>query len=859
MSLNLLKCSCCPSSFSSLSQLATHVRVDCTVYNSGERRNRGYQCGNCFISYVSFKQYRKHVLNNHVPEVMQLSPCLDVTGSPSHLLRTPEKSCRIAYSPLKSPRAALMIPTPPSLKEIEKYLITQLSALIAGFHENPGMTEKTVQQFVDSFVSFQQDVLYVVLNDVLQNFLSANNGCSHLAEFLDTFKILLTKSFQPLRTIYSRLQHYQCLGSYISPQKVLLGFDRRQKSLKSRPLETPVFAQFIPIRDVLAAFFALPGLMAEMDEYLAAMADSTSVRHFVHSPTWQHTLAGTPDDGSKWYPLHLFFDDFEAGNPLGGHAGTNKLGAMYMSIPSLPPRMYSKIKFIFLVMLFKSHERKHFGNNVFRKVIEELNFLREVGIDVHATPTETVRVKFSVGCILGDNLGLNQICGFVESFSAKHCCRVCSCNYQNAPLREDPASLRNLETYLEDVEQHNVQSTGVQEKCVWLGVEGFDLFVNAAPDHMHDFLEGVCPYVMFVVLKGLETHLPHFTIARLNVRIRSFHFGPESNVPPLITMSKAKIGKMSASEMRVLVIYFGLLIGDMVVPFSDDDLIVYKKGEYQWKVPIVKGKRYEGHAYYRLYLWLRKLHDMLMCEDVDAAVAATLTTHIEALLKCYLELSAPFGRDHLPPKLHFLTHYPSAMLRNGPILSLSSMRFESKHKALKKALLSVASTINTPLSASKKIQLQLNSMLLNSKLPSSNYNPGALRAVDRVSIASIIRQFNLDWEVTLKSARTITSPLSIEYKIGQILCPEVLNGLPLFIEVERILYCPSLGRAFVDGRLLFNVQFYAHYHAYEVSRTPEYAAFEIDDLLYPLPNTLTCARDGKFYVTMRNYTRLFIF
>ncbi|KAF6211003.1 hypothetical protein GE061_014116 [Apolygus lucorum] len=490
-------------------------------------------------------------------------------------------------------------------------------------------------------------------------------------------------------------------------------------------------------------------------------------------------------------------------------------------------------------------ERKIFGNSLFKKVIEELNFLSEVGIEVPASPTQTVRVKFALGCLLGDNLGLNQICGFVESFSAKHCCRICSCNYQEAPHREDPATLRDSSNYLVAVAQNDVQATGVKEKAVWLGVRGFDLFINTSPDHMHDFLEGVCPYLMALVLNGLETHLHRFTVSLLNARVRSFDFGPESNIPPALTLSRDKISKMSASEMRVLVLYFGLLIGDMVIPFTDEQLLTFKKGEYRWKVPLVKGRRYEAHAYYRLYLWLRQLHDMLLCDAIDEAFAASLSTHIEALLKCYLELSAPFNRTHLPPKLHFLTHYPTAMLRNGPILSLSSMRFESKHRALKKSLNSVATTVNIPLSASKKIQLQLNSMLLSSKLPSSSFIPGYLRPVDRESLEGIINKFQLDRMVVVKSTKTLTSPLSVEYKIGQILAPEIVDHMPLFFQIQRILYSPILDRAFAEGPLMVSVKFNEHYHAVEVRRTAVFRAYDLNSLLFPLPNTLTAARDGN--------------
>ncbi|XP_074095813.1 uncharacterized protein LOC141525289 [Cotesia typhae] len=42
-------------------------------------------------------------------------------------------------------------------------------------------------------------------------------------------------------------------------------------------------------------------------------------------------------------PLIVFYDDLETGNPLGSHAGINKLGAVYTSIATVPPTMSSRI------------------------------------------------------------------------------------------------------------------------------------------------------------------------------------------------------------------------------------------------------------------------------------------------------------------------------------------------------------------------------------------------------------------------------------------------------------------------------------------------------------------------------------
>ncbi|KAF0712771.1 SAM domain-containing protein [Aphis craccivora] len=58
-------------------------------------------------------------------------------------------------------------------------------------------------------------------------------------------------------------------------------------------------------------------------------------------------------------PIFLFFDDYEVGNPLGNHFGIHKLGTFHLS------------------------DQQKFGYNIiFKPVIDELNFLRETGIDI---------------------------------------------------------------------------------------------------------------------------------------------------------------------------------------------------------------------------------------------------------------------------------------------------------------------------------------------------------------------------------------------------------------------------------------------------------------------------------------------
>jgi len=122
------------------------------------------------------------------------------------------------------------------------------------------------------------------------------------------------------------------------------------------------------------------------------------------------------DKNQMVLPIFMFFDDYEVGNPLGSHSGIHELGAVYLTVPCIPIHRQASLNNIFLALLFHSTDRQKFGNNIiFRPLIDELNYLKETGIEVKTDKFER-NIKFELGLIVGDNLGVHSITGFVESF-----------------------------------------------------------------------------------------------------------------------------------------------------------------------------------------------------------------------------------------------------------------------------------------------------------------------------------------------------------------------------------------------------------------------------------------------------------
>lgn len=151
------------------------------------------------------------------------------------------------------------------------------------------------------------------------------------------------------------------------------------------------------------------------------------------------------------------------GNPLGSKSGVHKLGAVYMTLPTIPNPHQSSLKNIFLALLFHSSDRQKFGNNIiFRPLIDELNFLRDNGIDIEI-PMFKGNMKFELVIILGDNLGIHNITYFVESFSANYPCRIYKVRKEvmKKQCYADESLLRTVEQYNINVLEGDISNTGI--------------------------------------------------------------------------------------------------------------------------------------------------------------------------------------------------------------------------------------------------------------------------------------------------------------------------------------------------------------------------------------------------------------
>ena len=551
------------------------------------------------------------------------------------------------------------------IRAIFNSIITFILALYA----ESSYPRKIIQEFVDHMGHFIKNVFLMSLKHDILKILNQNDKISEASLLaIDTCFDKYGDVYKSVSTEYKRLEIKKKMG-YIDFEKFSLGYTFIYKIVNNEKLIVPeyMYGVYVPLRRSLKSFLEISGIFNKILLYMQQLKkESYIISNIIQSQTWKNKYANIFKNEIV-LPLYLFFDDLEVGNALGSNAGKNKFGAIYISIACLPPQIASRLSSILFCALIRSADKKNTTNKkIFSKIIDELNYLQTQGIELNINGTKKT-VKFQLVLIVGDNLGLNGICEFVESFKANFCCRICSINSEDlgTTSKENVSLLRNKISYKADVEAKNLSKTGVKEECVFNAVNGFHITENISIDMMHDVLEGVCMYIMRGMIFYFIFTKKHFTLEQMNDIIENFEYGHESNKPPKIALNrlKQKIDlKMSAAEMLCFERYFGLMFGNLV-----------PEGEKHWK----------------LYIFLRKIIHIITSPRIIPSYVLQLTHLIMELNNMYIRL---FGK--LKPKFHFLIHYPRLLLLNGPCIHYWTMRFESRYKEMKSNALASNCSIN---------------------------------------------------------------------------------------------------------------------------------------------------------------------
>jgi len=175
--------------------------------------------------------------------------------------------------------------------------------------------------------------------------------------------------------------------------------------------------QYVSVEETLRS------LMAK-SEYTELLLQDKSVPGVI-SDCWdgqlykQHPLLS---DSSKFtVAIQLFYDGMGTTNPLRGQSSMCNVGVFYFVVKNLPNAFNSCFANVHLVALCYSSDVKTYGfGAILRRFVGEMKRLEDEGFEFMGK-----RVFVSLVQVACDNLALNGLLGFVESFSTDFFCTMC--------------------------------------------------------------------------------------------------------------------------------------------------------------------------------------------------------------------------------------------------------------------------------------------------------------------------------------------------------------------------------------------------------------------------------------------------
>ncbi len=510
----------------------------------------------------------------------------------------------------------------------------------------------------------------------------------------------------------------------------------------------------------------------------------TDIQNFVVSrlPSWDGNLHDY-FDGSYYKTNAIFctdeprlqiicyFDEFEVVNPIGHSKTTHKLGGFYYSLGNIPPSNRSQLHVIQLAILVSVSDIKEFGlETVLKPFIHDLKILETEGLFV---PSMGRHIRGTVTGVVADNLGSHFIGGFRESFNgsaSSRPCRFCMISKAMLEISTDPDSCdkRTIQSYKRQTAlvakfPDLCNTYGLKHNSVFNKLQYFHVSHGLPPDIMHDFLEGIIPYELPLIISSfLQKKL--FTLDELNSTLNQWKYGPldARNKPISFPKDIHKKDKviMNAGRMWCLIRMLPLMLYDKV-NFDDE--------------------------HWQLLLLLKDIAEIIFAPVISIEYAALLDVLIREH-HCLLRSLHPEFK--LKPKHHFMLHYGDLIIAFGPLIHFWCMRFEAKHSYFKRLVRSTKNFINLPITLAKRHQQMQASYHLNDDFLSADvfvatsrlFQPSflAITADDAFSTAGInsacLRETN---HVIFKG---------MDYYVGMAVALSHKDGVLVFGKIETIVF-----------------------------------------------------------------------
>ncbi len=670
------------------------------------------------------------------------------------------------------------------IKDLACKFICQLKGKLSTFQNVHDMVAMSTEFFQLLFGDVFDDVKSLRAKYTKPSNSDKNN---HDWDNLETKLRQYMNPFDGLETEYNQTTYLKTAGFLVEPTEYVIGWQPSyvsdSKTGATKFTNTELTGQHISIQQTLNMLASKTDILSELSKPISE--NTHLLTCYCNGSQWKATELS----GQNIILLRLYGDDVEPANPLGSHKTLYKIGLIYYQFEQLPSYLQSKLSNIYLALCYHTEDLKSYGwRSVLAPLINELRELETTGIDLMVNGIRT-NYKVILSCVTGDNLFLNSILGFVESFTAHYPCRHCllqRCEFSNAFI-ENSNLVRTKLSYDAAVASGDVQCTGIKSSCELNALNYFHAAENYVQDIMHDFLEGICKYDMVLVCKYLVDN-GYFTLQTLNNRIQCINYGYHDvgNKPPIITTLDTTTLPFHANEMWNFVLHFPVSVGQ----FIDESLDVW-----------------------RWYLYLRQIMDIVFAPTVLIFEIPLLKT----LISEYLELRVILFPDNpLKNKHHHILHYPRLIMQSGPLVRLWCMRFEQKHQRYKKLLHIGGNFKNIPYTVANRHQQDLACTLLCKSKQFIKCGAGDLIELSDNVKYLIEREVNSNTHSKWYHVKSVEIH-GTKYKPGcYLMTKDASKELPAFVLLIDIFVDYKLNSVKFYCETLLTIGFMTHWHGWAV-------------------------------------------
>lgn len=498
----------------------------------------------------------------------------------------------------------------------------------------------------------------------------------------------------------------------------------------------------------------------------------------------------------------LYYDDVNYTDTAS--ARPTKMGMFYFTIANIHPAYRSSLKYIYLLSAVDSDILQNYNiSEILKPIVTDLKTL-ENGIN----SLNGDILYGTVSGFLGDNLASHKIGGFKEGFTADHSCRTCLVHRDllRVMVREDKSLLRTQEQYDAQVEQLKAAKTKKEFSLLskQFGLNGGSLLnelrfygtiFGLPPDIFHDLIEGSI-------------------LRTLHLLLRKFLTGDKK--------------KMSVEEFNQMLTEFGYgyteIKPSVILPqHLDSDGSLHQTGAQIWSLslitPLILGPIIDyDNEFWVNYILLLEIMSLACAHQISLGMIEFLQHEIEE----YLTTFRSIYDLHLIPKQHYLLHYPSHILKYGPLYNYNTMRMEGMHQFFKDFMRKIRNMKNPPLSLA-------NQYIAHHRYINADFKTNEQGAITEMSIEDMpfrnilphgCQKINTISWLTVNGIKYIPDKCFVMVNY--------INNLPLFALVHEIILIGDKPR-FI-GKSVRTVELNLHFNAYQVSIQNEYNMYSLDQL-----------------------------